>query len=628
MSTSRWPRLLSALSSLRSLRIKRNGLLCHPMSLAILVQELSPTLVELEIHCSSPFAAWTDYALYGAADEPGSDDDSKPARDLFPKWPFEHPNVTCWNLELSFPNLVKLVLLEYSDDYDTPYLDDPVRQLLSLLPSGLQHLEVQFKSSKDEISKWVIPSSLRTIGGFNLNHFPKAIEDLSYHEISISEMKATLKKHPKLKKAKFILPKNDRWTDDIDFSAGTNLESLTVLAGSNATGPYAHASITLPPKLTRFVSTIAICITPDILESLPHTITILEDIALGWEELEFRENMRGEGAVKALWPSRLRILGLKEYPSPDPEFIKYLPSDLEKLTGLEVMVHQRRYDNSLMAFRSARPRLPVNWTYDMPNLVDLQLKCGEITFSTMPSRLGRLSLRTQPSSLNTLSALLTSSVTSLNLVIETTLKVETIDCTKLLSILPPNLIRLSIGFYHCEVDTSDLNAWNLLPSSLTSFSMYSERDFDCHTTEWTMKSDQILPYLPESLRSLYVSLIEINSSDIIKMPCHGTLRRLVLDWTGKERGYYQPNDMLVKALPDSAEVRITGIAHYLPYDSAWKKRKLAADERRHQYPDPRVENPAQKLFDYGYEDDSEEEEELEYELKELSEDSDSESALE
>ena len=599
MSTSRLPTMLPSLLCLRSVRILRNGALAPWTLLSEVVYSLPRTLRELEIRCVGAHLALAQLPPYSASTEPADVSSPTALRGI------TEQHLMAWNVKERFPALLKLVLLPFADDIKVSLAFSGHKlwsSIIARLPASIEYVGLSEVEAFEVCRK-------RDENCFPALHTLES-ESCSFQEDSVHlsierhlgssvrmprsrSMLAFLRKHQNLKSVALIL--NDM---EIDSPPDSRLESLSITCRFIMGDPMEKT--TFPPRLTRFQSSTSIAITADRLKCLPRTITELLSINLDWSSLvHYHASMEGVSdaiPVQTLWPPQLRVLELEWSRVPDQESLCFFPSSLEKLTGVDL---GEVTNGGYLSMR----QIPLEWPAQFPKLRSLALMNGSLSFPNGISvYLTHLEMKIWTQEISTWTSLSTSSITTLKLWFASPLNTEKTSVNQLLSVLPTGLTSLNLVFVQCELDWDSRVDWSKLPAPLRAFNMHSdgiELEEDGEALGecwwlWSLKSHQILPYLPASLESLDISLSEVNASDILVMPCYDNLRWFSMAWAVQDGSSFVPSDEIADAWPFHADSSFDQNWRYGKVERFWRKLD-AARQRGFIFPDPRVTSPGQAM---------------------------------
>lgn len=607
-STSRWPKMLSALQNLRVLSISRNGILAPPHILSNEASRLSKTLIELEIHC---FKALGSIMIHYEDD------------DLETSQPGEDERVSgeiCWNVGETYPNLRKLVLQTVQSESWYPTFIRIASGFWQVLPPTIEHLDVFAMISSAADSPPSLPPSLThlTAVGGHLLSVPPQMEHLRVFCAG-----SEVSDHPNLKTACITIGDINTYS-----LRTTAIEQLRIRHKMLMVLP---PSDWLPCNLKKLE--MPITATADFLKLLPRCLEGLSVSEVDWSNLvahvEAAEDW--QKAIKSLFP-QLRVLSCNVYsfPLPSPAAIAYLPSTLHVCEKLELA---RTNDDDP---KNALQSLP--WTYNMPLLRDMTLSCGNLSFPNgIPATLTSLSVTMWVESAVELNCLASSNIRSLELNLVSRNPQVQQSLSKLLSILPKKLEKFELELLGISLNwTSD---WSALPPTLLE--LHITRNEDEHTEKparWKLSGDKILPFLPSTITNLTVTLSNLGVRDLLAMPCRNNLNRFKMNYA-PDCGSFSPewDPRFVTAWPPNAASDSAENWEFLDQNSRFYQRCHALDDRDEVYPDPRTINPNAKLKygdfqdedtgkmdlgdldeHYDFDDDDDDDEEGEFELEYVS----------
>lgn len=559
-STSRYPKMLSSLHKLRSLRITRRGWLAPPHILSQELQKLPASLMELEIRSSNGISPLRRFP-------------SHLSPDILQQWFLNGgAHYSFWNIGAKFPNLLKLAFWSDFQDYASLRID---KEILWALPPLLQHLELSVNLSTDSM----LPGSLHTLKTHVMTNFlnwPSTLTNLSGHLASSSShsFASILAKLPSGLKS---LP-------------SVHLDSLAPLASIPTSLQRLH--ITMDDQFdSNHVDWLANSSLTDLsiprlnvaqLLALPRHMTSLRVSSINWQSVYSHFGPDGLENWKLLWPPKLLawsgewaetdFADHKEDAWFDPiAILRSLPNTITEISDFHVPKWIRE--------------LPVNWDMSFPSLRSLDVSLNHVFFPLgFGAHLDRLELSLNvfdPASFERLSA---APLTTLTLQFQFASSLLPDLHAQLMELLPKKLARLSLSFFLGGLAWVP-TAWSQLPITLNTFKLSLRSDY-----KLSPSTSQVMPYMPPNLTELALSLSDTpTSADLLALPCYAKLRRLSLRF-----------DALAAKMDAKEILRVWPEASLLAgYDpgSGWnsnntsqlllpKSKDLAA--RAKLYPDPRV----------------------------------------
>lgn len=499
-STSRYPKMLSSLLRLRSLRIIRSGSLGTPALVVEELQKLSSTLLSLELRTDDGMLLLGDIA----------DPNNTSTTLILPS--------TMWNIGASFPELRKLVVWKLITR--RPDALELTPQLRSILPPHLEYLELRATIKNKNNSKPLdcLPESLQTLKTTELpfstssaQFWPPHLTQLcgvmqsAYSPMAITPMAIT--EIVRVLPQGLIVAPSD-FLVRVDYSSLVLPPGLTQLEDSRLDMARMDSFDWMPTQLAslilpKFTPTAAFIL------ALPSTVTKIHSLSVDWPDITTYLEKTPSKTLSSLWPPNLcdlanitisRYHGFGEI-TPE-QFISSLPPSITKLAV------------------KVTDRLPLRWDFNLPLLRSLELEVDQITFTKAGISSCLRTLSIQSDTLIGMAFLAsTSSLTMLTINDIKEYKTKVFDGDSIFMHLPQSLTTFEFKYERGPVRWS-LASWSALPSSLQSLTLNL-------TGETKIEPRDIMPYMPSKLMKLHFLVNTHPSvSDMHSLKCLPLLRVL------------------------------------------------------------------------------------------------------
>lgn len=546
-STSRYPKMLSSLHSLRQLAIVRDGHIGPPSVISQELQKLSSTLMELELRSKDGTLHFRNF----------------PPTDPIDSYDEAYLCLPLWNIAQSFPHLRKLIIwkptLQKHEKLENFHFSDDLKDIW---PPLLDHLELGVHA--DENTKLILPSSLRTLMFATL---PSCISWPPNRTHLTGRLSFTPDKQAEIlqsfPRSLTIMPEMDLTPAILnggDLPLTLQKLRLFRFTGLEQLSPH----VWMPQTLTHLDAANFLA-TASLILSLPN-LTDLLLYGIDWVSVHEYLDQDASHKLELLWPRSLRVLellmlknGQTELDSDD--IIRSLPTSLTELHILREEV------------------CPSTWDYNLPNLFSLNLSLG--TFKPWPTqpfaRLAKLALSARKNALPQLDFLLsTPSLTDVSIA---TFSLSS-DVPHFVSRLPRSLKTLYCRGLSWPNDDAEA-LWSSFPPEMTSLNLL---------TSSSLSIERVLPFLPAKLQFCAAPFQPANLSNLLlQSPCLANLRALNISWWSiDQEGRYRFAELL-PIWPEEQLLReaLVSLAPLASVDTD-RKKMMQLVNRARMYPDPRI----------------------------------------
>lgn len=574
-STSRYPKMLSHLTRLRTLRIIRLGSIGPPLYIALELQKLSSTLLELTVNTDEELLHFREFPEHF---------------DLEDSYQPRANQLRFWNIAQTFPHLRKLVVWSKVERFIERDDFEWSSHLHEILPPNLEHLElIAFFQTTNDAAKY-LPKTLHTLKfpslPFSLS-WPPNLTTLSggFHErgrngelrsndlnITFSDVAKTFP--PSLTAvalSEIELQELSKLQFPLSMTKLESLYGLQILEPSQLSW--------IPSNLTSFLFS-GSRLSGSVVATLPRTVTSIKLFGIDFTASRPSGAEALQSLLPTLWPPSLMSLAVREIlfdmnqPNDFHGAIQALPTSLAHL--------------------KIRRSQPLVWDFNFPLLRSLNFYKIKVTYASQYTyeHLESLVLPLQ-SYISFAPHLLSSFPALTDLIIKSIFSdvKDDVEADQLFEVLPKKLKKLELNTPDVFIRWSP-STWTLLPSLLESLEIHSS--FKCQ-----LHMSAVLPYLPPNLKHLELAAAEPpTASDMASMMCLPKLRYLSLNLpTGSLPSDYDLAPV-AELWPASHFFRdnfglgwSTAKNPNAPNPNAIYVRRAALIKQSRAYPDPRIAKP-------------------------------------